>query len=248
MNKNWKNFTRTTGIYLIVHEPSQRAYVGQSKDICGRWKAHLYMLRRNEHHCQSLQDCFNESHYSDFNFKVVHICKKSELTKKEQEYWDKQEKNPFNGRPTGQVYPEHTKETRRKLSEARKGKKFSEEHKKKISEAMKGRKLSEQHIKKMSESRKGKNHSQESKKKMSEAMKGRKFSDEHKKKIGESNKIPVIQYSKEGEFIKQWPSLTDASESLGIHHGNISKVCKGKRKTAGGFIWKFSEKEEFDID
>ena len=54
-----------------------------------------------------------------------------------------------------------SKETRIKLSELHKGKKFSEEHKRKISEAKKGRKHG------MS----GKHHNQETKQKMSEARK-----------------------------------------------------------------------------
>jgi len=237
MNKNWKNFTRTTGIYLIVHEPSQRAYVGQSKDICGRWKQHLYQLRRKEHHCQSLQDCWNESHYTDFHFKVVHICKKSELTQKEIEYWDKQE-NPFNGRPTNSSYPAPTPETRRKLSEGQKGEKNhmygktpSEETKRKQSEAHKGKKLSEDTKKKMSEARRGKGN----------PMYGLKLSEQTKKKISQAMKIPIVQYSKDGTFIKEWDSAKDASISLGIHHGSITAVCKGKGKTCGGFLWKYKE-------
>lgn len=222
MNKNWQNFTRTTGIYLIVHEPSQRAYVGQSKDIGRRWKSHLYMLRRKEHHCQSLQDCWNESHYTDFHFKVVHICKKSELTKKEIEYWDK-EKNPFNGRPTNKSYPAATPETRRKISEAVKGKKKSKEHKKKLSEAHRGKTLSEEHKRKISESRKD-------------------------KKLSEAKKIPIVQYTKEGEFIRQWDSATDVSEALGLCRQSIGKVCKGKLKSTGGFLWKYKEKKNVDTE
>ena len=34
-------------------------------------------------------------------------------------------------------------------------------------------------------------------------------------------------------------STKDAERKTGINHGNISKVCLGKRKTIGGFHWKF---------
>lgn len=30
----------------------------------------------------------------------------------------------------------------------------------------------------------------------------------------------------------------------GINRGNISQCCKGKLKSAGGFIWKYIEGEE----
>ena len=71
----------------------------------------------------------------------------------------------------------------------------SEESKRKLSEANKGKKLSEETKKKMSEAKKGKNHpmygkkvSDETKRKMSEANKGKKFSEETKRKLSEANK------------------------------------------------------------
>ena len=63
-------------------------------------------------------------------------------------------------------------ETRRKLSEAKKGKHPSEESRKKISEAKKGKHLSAETRKKMSEARINKPKSAETRKKMSEAHKG----------------------------------------------------------------------------
>lgn len=52
---------------------------------------------------------------------------------------------------------------------------------------------------------------------------------------------PVNQYSKRGEFIKSWESITEAKRQLKINDGNIIKVCTGRRKTAGGFIWKYQD-------
>ena len=49
--------------------------------------------------------------------------------------------------------------------------------------------------------------------------------------------IPVRQITLGGEFIRDFPSIIDAGDSLGIHPSNISKVVNGDRKTAGGFIW-----------
>ena len=48
----------------------------------------------------------------------------------------------------------HTDETRKKLSEANKGKHHSEEHRRKISESQKGKHLSEEHRRKISEAMK----------------------------------------------------------------------------------------------
>lgn len=70
------------------------------------------------------------------------------------------------------------------------GLQHSEETKKKISEARKGKKLSEETKKRISEAKRGKHHpnSEETKKKISEAMKGHKVSEETKKKISEALK------------------------------------------------------------
>ena len=55
------------------------------------------------------------------------------------------------------------------------------------------------------------------------------------------NSIPILQYSKKEEFIKEFSSIMEVEETLGIEHSNISAVAKGKRKSAGGFIWKYKE-------
>lgn len=49
----------------------------------------------------------------------------------------------------------------------------------------------------------------------------------------------VIQCDRNGDFIRKWGSLTEASSTLHIHNGSISECCKGKRKTAGGYVWKY---------
>lgn len=48
---------------------------------------------------------------------------------------------------------------------------------------------------------------------------------------------PVLQFSKEGKFINEFDSIKEAIEKTGIKH--ISSVCRGERKTAGGFFWKY---------
>lgn len=49
----------------------------------------------------------------------------------------------------------------------------------------------------------------------------------------------IIQYDMSMNFIKEWPSITDAEETLGIT--SISKVLNLKRRSAGGFIWRFKK-------
>lgn len=94
-----------------------------------------------------------------------------------------------------------TDEIRKKISEARKGKKLSEESKQKISEALKGRPginngkiFSEEHRRKISEAKKGRQLSEETRQKMSETRKGKKhkkhkpFSEETKQRMSEAQR------------------------------------------------------------
>lgn len=48
---------------------------------------------------------------------------------------------------------------------------------------------------------------------------------------------PIIQFDLNGVFIREWESITLASKTLAIF--NISNVLLGKRKSVGGFRWKY---------
>ena len=49
----------------------------------------------------------------------------------------------------------------------------------------------------------------------------------------------ITQYSLDGKFIKNWDSMKEASKELKIPPQNISECCRGIRKKAKGFIWKY---------
>lgn len=68
-------------------------------------------------------------------------------------------------------------------------------------------------------------------------------------KSGKENKrsIPVIQLSKDGTIIKEWVNGLQASKELNIATGDICKVCKGNRKSAGGYIWKYKPHQQKSI-
>ena len=52
---------------------------------------------------------------------------------------------------------------------------------------------------------------------------------------------PVLQFTKNGEFIKEWKSTRDVQRNLGYDHGNISSCCTGRYKSAYGFNWKYKD-------
>ena len=57
---------------------------------------------------------------------------------------------------------------------------------------------------------------------------------------GKKNAIPILQFTKSGEFIKEWPSAWEACRQLGTSQGNICDCLKGRLKSAGGFVWRYA--------
>ncbi len=49
----------------------------------------------------------------------------------------------------------------------------------------------------------------------------------------------VLQFSLEGEFIREWHNTITAEREL--HISGIGKVCTGHNRTAGGYIWKYKD-------
>lgn len=50
---------------------------------------------------------------------------------------------------------------------------------------------------------------------------------------------PVKQLSLNGDFIREYNSLAEASKFTGICRQNISSACRDKLKTSGKFRWEF---------
>jgi len=61
------------------------------------------------------------------------------------------------------------------------------------------------------------------------------------KKEGRNNKQnkAVEQLCKDGSIANTYHSTREASRQTGVDGGDISRVCSGKQKTAGGFRWRF---------
>ena len=120
------------------------------------------------------------------------------------------ENNPFYGK-------HHSEETKKKMSEANKGREFSKQHKEKLSEQAKNKIGSKNPFY-------GKHHSEESKLRMGASK----------------NSIPIICI----ETGQIYRSAKEAQRKTGISQGTISKCIKGEYKQAGGFHWKkYTEQE-----
>ena len=53
--------------------------------------------------------------------------------------------------------------------------------------------------------------------------------------------IPITQYNLSGLKIKQWDSATQIKKELNISDSHINQCCRLKRKTAGGYQWRYSQ-------
>jgi hypothetical protein len=70
---------------------------------------------------------------------------------------------------------------------------------------------------------------------------GKKLSQSQIESLRHCNTKTVYQFSKNGEFILEYYSVQEATRKTGITH--IDDCCRGKRKTAGGFVWRYENEE-----
>lgn len=71
----------------------------------------------------------------------------------------------------------------------------------------------------------------------------KRHTDKVRSAIQYKNSIPIIQYTLDGKFVKEWKSSTEVNKVLGYDVGYIRKCCNGVYKNAYGFIW-INKKED----
>ena len=200
---------RKPGIYLIFCLANQRAYIGQSVNVKKRIASHQASLKRGNHDNDYLQKAYNKYNVDMFVFKPLEYPEDTtieNLTAREQ-YWIDQfdsmdPRRGFNLKGAGNSTP-CTEETKRKISEANKGREISEEEKERLrkigreqAELNRGKTpppMTEEHKEKIKQANTGKKHTEETKRKMSEAHKRKAAEDpEYNKK-----KKPTSEETKE---------------------------------------------------
>lgn len=207
--------------------PSKKSYIGQTKYEEKRKSNH----RRNT---QKLDTSFGRAlkkyGYENFEYKVLfkaYFQDKERLTDMlnymEMYFIKKYDtiKYGYNIMIGGNI-TEMPIETRQKISNTLKGRTFSDERKLNISNGRKGKLVSE-----------------ETREKISNSMKGMKLSDQCREASIQARSVQISQFSKENIFIKDWDSAAAIERELKICNSNIIAVCKGKRLSAGNYIWKY---------
>ena len=51
---------------------------------------------------------------------------------------------------------------------------------------------------------------------------------------------PVLQFTLDGEFVREWPSIQECGRN-GFNQRNIVSCCNGKLKTYKGYIWRYKK-------
>lgn len=216
---------KVCGIYKIT-SPTKKIYIGRSVHILSRWRAYKLL------HCKGqrlLYNSFKKYGFENHICEIIEVCAELELNNKEKYYIELFQS--FNSQygmnlKEGGNYAKLSLETKIKIGNSNRGKKNSIEARKKIGDKNRGKKLSQETKDKIS-------------KNSAKIHLGKFMSKETRLKMSESKKKPILQYTKQGIFIKEWASLTEASGYYKYSFGTISDVCSNKRKSANGFVWKY---------
>ena len=219
------------GVYEIVNLVDGRAtaYVGSSIDVRRRWWQHRNKLNKGIHNNNHLQRAWDKYGEAAFEVCVVEeVDNTSQLLEREQfwlgRYLESRGScyNEVENAGGGSLGLTHSVESRRKISEANKGRKHTAEHRRHHAEAIRGRPLSTEHRRKLSVSTKGRpSH-----------LKGTELAAEHKHKIGEScaKLYPVFRHQETGETIPAGMNLAKMCREQGLCPAGMCRVKNGVYK------------------
>ena len=225
-------------MYIVYKHtaPNNKVYIGiTSKTAKERWRngkgyAHSehFLNAINKYGWENIKHevLFENLTQEEAEKKEVELIKKYKATNREYGY---------NSDSGGNVHRFHSEETKRKISQAHKGMKYGKDFSEKMSQIKKGNK-----------NRLGKQLSEESKRKISQKNKGR-FAGEknyfHSHLFfgkDNPNSKAVCKFDLDGNFIEKRECAQQFAREMGkLNASHIIQVCRGQRKTAYGYMWKY---------
>lgn len=233
MSKKKKSEHTDGIIYMFTNKINGKRYIGQTVNEKARYNEH----RRTNGKLSVFHKAIKKYGFENFTYKVlfrIHCNNEQDL------------KNTLNIKEIISIrfFKSFAHENGYNLTKGGEGSLgiiISEERRKLMSERMRGK----------NHPMYGKHHSDLSRKKISQAGKRRKYvkkeSKKHKKIVKKSNKKPVIQFSLDGKFIKEWSCIGKASRELNINKNSIKTCCrsvsigKSTNVSACGFMWRFKK-------
>lgn len=223
-------------IYKIT-SPTGKVYIGQTFDMNRRYNE--YKRKR----CKAQGRLYNSIVKHGFDAHRIEVLfggfvTAQELTDLEEKFiseFNSTGENGLNVLASGAVYKPREK--------TGSGRIVSEETRKKISDANKGKFISPFSRMKMSINNAMRNP--ENVKRMKAAIAKpevkRKMSEIQKRLKAENNPLnkPVLQYNFDGSFVAEYISASEAARKMGTTNGRIADCCRGARKTHKGFLWRY---------
>lgn len=215
------------GIYKITNTINNKCYIGQSRDIKTRWAKHLSSYKSSPE--WKLYRAFKKYGIEAFKFEVIEQCQIEELNDKEVfwiEYYDS-----FNTGYNMTLGGEACNGTNdKKVYQYDLSGQFIKEYKS-AHDAARENNIQFTNICKVCRNERktagGFGWSY---------IKMEKIEPIKTKRLGDGT---VLQFTKNGEFVAEYPTAKAAMRETGINDTTIANVCKGKGKTAGGFVWKY---------
>lgn len=228
-----------SGIYAIINRENLKMYIGSGVRLNHRWTEHRHDLAKRGHHSRYFQRAF-EKNPEAFEIQVIEElpdADKSTLISHEQFWMDFYEsyrpEKGYNIAPKANSCQgiKRDPELCARISKTLKGRKFSEERRARQRITHKGHK--------------GRKFTDEQKAEASRRVTGRKMPPGFSAKISAIHranpprKKAVLQFSLDGKFIRRFEQVQHAEQELGFRT-NIHAACKGKRREAAGFLWRYA--------
>lgn len=188
-----------SGIYALINQDNGKVYIGRTIDSNKRKTTHFWMLKANRHPNNHLQSAWNNG--NRFTFEIIEECEPSRCNEREIfwiQHFDSM-RNGYNQSLGGETNEGWvcSDETKEKLSESAKGRKFSKETIEKRIQTLKKHfeddpEFYDSYIKNQREKNigkqpwnKGMKCPEDQKRRVSEKLRGRVISDSHKEKLRE---------------------------------------------------------------
>ena len=251
-------------IYLVTNKITRQKYVGQTlhDDVETRWKQHRQM--RSRMLGRYILNAYRKYRIENFEFKIICMTF-DECCNAMEEYYIKKfntlAPNGYNLREGGKN-SKHNEESKELMRQNRKGKGLgvvcTEEMRRERSERQLGEKnpnygkaLSDEEKRLRSERMKevwrkkketGIGAHENTVKALQEgnAKRWKEYKDSKPPKLkSRGRKQRVAKLDEFGNILEEFDSIEDAVIKYGIQSTKISSVCRGERKTTGGFRWKY---------